>query len=88
MCLLKNVDRTVHLIHLISVAEYRPSIHTHEEKTLLLVGATGTGKSTLIDALINFLAGVSYKDNHRFGLISMTDEEKERADNQVIFFYK
>lgn len=67
----------------VSVTEYRPSIETSEEKTLLLLGATGTGKSTFVDALINYIADVSYYDNHRFALISKTTEEKDRVDKQV-----
>lgn len=59
-------------------------MHGGEEKTLLLLGATGTGKSTLIDALINYIAGVSYNDNHRFTLINKTNMEKERGDKQVV----
>lgn len=67
------------------VAERIPNIHSSEEKTLLLLGGTGTGKSTFVDALINFIASVSFTDDYRFGLICKTDEERKRADKQVFF---
>lgn len=66
------------------VAERIPNIHSSEEKTVLLLGGTGTGKSTMIDALINFIADVSYTDEYRFGLICKTPVEKIREDRQVI----
>ena len=39
------------------------------EKVVMLVGATGTGKSTLINRLVNHIFGVKYTDNFRFQLI-------------------
>ncbi|CAG2190997.1 unnamed protein product [Mytilus edulis] len=51
-------------------------------KTVLLLGGTGTGKSTMVDALINFIAGVSYTDDYRFRLIYKNQEEKERGEKQ------
>lgn len=34
-----------------------------------MIGETGVGKTTLINALINFIEGVTYKDNFRYILI-------------------
>ncbi|XP_063411282.1 uncharacterized protein LOC134694215 [Mytilus trossulus] len=62
------------------IAEYDPGIYTSNEKTVLLLGATGTGKSTLIDGLINYIAGVSYNDDYRFSLIHKTKEERIQSE--------
>ena len=53
-----------------------------KEKTILLVGATGTGKSTLVDGIINYVTGISWNDPYRFTLIDLEKEEKNK--NQVI----
>lgn len=43
---------------------------------MLLLGATGTGKNTCVELLINYIENVEFNDEHRFALISKTDEEK------------
>lgn len=51
----------------------------------MLLGATGCGKSTWIDAMFNYIAGVSLVDDYRFKLIHLTDEEKTRLGRQVAY---
>jgi len=38
-------------------------------KTILLVGATGSGKSTLVDAMVNYILGVKWDDPFRFQVV-------------------
>ena len=52
-------------------------------KTILTVGMTGSGKSTLIDALINYAYDVRYEDYTRLKLISLTSDEAKKQGNQA-----
>ncbi|XP_062611155.1 uncharacterized protein LOC134273000 [Saccostrea cucullata] len=54
-----------------------------EEKTSMLVGATGSGKSTLVDGIINYVLGVSFEDPFRFTMVTLEDEEK-KTHNQAM----
>jgi len=47
-----------------------PSRTYVESKTILLMGATGSGKTTLINAMINYILGVEWDDPFRFMLIN------------------
>jgi len=54
-----------------------PSISVMEHKVLMVVGATGAGKSTLINGMVNYILGVTWKDDFRFKLI--VDEVKSQT---------
>lgn len=56
-----------------------------EEKTIMLVGATGSGKSTLVDGIVNYIMGVSFDDPFRFRIVTLEEEEK-KSHNQVLNF--
>ena len=51
------------------------------EKVLMVLGATGAGKSTLINGMVNYIMGVEWKDNFRFKLV--TEEVKSQAHSQT-----
>lgn len=57
-----------------------------KEKTIMLVGATGSGKSTLVDGIVNYVMGVSFEDPFRFTMVTLEDEEKKNDANQVNLF--
>ncbi|XP_058873353.1 uncharacterized protein LOC117967698 [Acipenser ruthenus] len=45
-------------------------------RTIMVLGATGSGKTTLINGMINYILGVEWEDDFRFKL---TDEETNRS---------
>uniref|UniRef100_A0A3B3SLH5 Uncharacterized protein n=1 Tax=Paramormyrops kingsleyae TaxID=1676925 RepID=A0A3B3SLH5_9TELE len=53
-----------------------------EHRTIMVIGATGAGKSTLINGMINYILDVKWEDNFRFKLI---DEGllKSQAESQT-----
>jgi len=55
-----------------------------KERTIMLVGATGTGKSTLVDGFINYILGVNWNDPYRFTIINLEEEEQQRTSNQAL----
>ena len=55
-----------------------------EEKVLLLVGATGAGKTTLINAMVNYIMGVKWEDDFRFKLVM--DEGQTKYINVYTFY--
>ncbi|XP_047445292.1 uncharacterized protein LOC125010590 [Mugil cephalus] len=42
---------------------------TKHSRTIMVLGATGAGKSTLISGMINYILGVKWKDSFRFKLV-------------------
>jgi len=57
-----------------------------ETKTILLMGATGSGKTTLINAMVNYIFGVEFEDPFRFVLIQeegSTSSPIDQANSQT-----
>ena len=53
-------------------------------KVIMMVGGTGSGKSTMINALANHILGVTYNDEFRFQLITPDEEgRKSQTSSQT-----
>uniref|UniRef100_A0A8C4XCF5 AIG1-type G domain-containing protein n=1 Tax=Erpetoichthys calabaricus TaxID=27687 RepID=A0A8C4XCF5_ERPCA len=51
-------------------------------RTIMMIGATGAGKTTLINGMINYILGVEWTDNFRFVLID-EQTQKSQAESQT-----
>jgi predicted AAA+ superfamily ATPase len=63
-----------------------PPLQSKKSKTIMLVGATGTGKSTLVDGMVNYVLGTKWDDPFRFTVFDLEQEERDRQNNQVSFY--
>ncbi|XP_073691414.1 uncharacterized protein [Garra rufa] len=53
-----------------------------ENKTIMMIGDTGAGKTTLINSMINYILGVQWEDDFRFVLID-DGKQKSQAESQT-----
>lgn len=51
-------------------------------RTIMVLGATGAGKSTLINGMINYILGVKWGDSFRFQIVD-DGEAKSQAESQT-----
>lgn len=73
---------------MISKCEFGVNRNKTLEKVIMVVGATGSGKTTLINGLVNYVFGVKWKDSFRFKMISEpTDKNQAKSQTTKITSY-
>ncbi|XP_072898041.1 uncharacterized protein [Hemitrygon akajei] len=74
--------------HFVNCSFGKPSIN-HTMKTIMVLGATGSGKTTLINGMINYILGVEWGDNFRYMLIQEeTGRSQAESQTSTITAYK
>ena len=62
-----------------------PEARMKRDINILIVGQTGTGKTTLLNGFANYLCGVSCEDDFRVRLVTESDEgSKDQARSQTV----
>ena len=75
------------LIKRFEIGEYKQSHKHPRHKVLMVMGATGAGKSTLINGMVNYIFGVEWEDDFRFKLIIEDAENQLESVTQYITAY-
>ncbi|XP_072885905.1 uncharacterized protein [Hemitrygon akajei] len=70
-----------HTKHLVKCSFGKPNTK-HRMKTIMVLGATGSGKTTLINGMINYILGVKWEDDFRYKLIH-EETGKSQAESQT-----
>ncbi|XP_031555703.1 uncharacterized protein LOC116292500 [Actinia tenebrosa] len=76
------MENKAHNIRKMTVGKKRFWSWPGQGKVLMLVGATGAGKSTLINGMVNHIMGVRYEDDYRYKLVD-DGETRSQAHSQT-----
>ncbi|XDV42518.1 hypothetical protein PO909_011163 [Leuciscus waleckii] len=66
-----------------SLGKESKTTKTKTNRTIMVLGATGAGKSTLINGMINYILGVKWEDSYRFKLVDEGQLMKSQAESQT-----
>uniref|UniRef100_A0A4W4DM84 AIG1-type G domain-containing protein n=1 Tax=Electrophorus electricus TaxID=8005 RepID=A0A4W4DM84_ELEEL len=89
--LIEKGNPTVRVLHLqsrysknegVKHCVFGQKVEAAKNKVILLLGATGSGKTTLINAMINYILGVKWGGNYHFKLINEVTN-RSQAESQT-----
>ena len=66
---------------------FKKSSRVKEEKVVMLLGATGVGKTTIINRMFNYILDVNYTDFFRYQLIEETALSETKSQTMDIHKY-
>ncbi|XP_039598579.1 uncharacterized protein LOC120519888 [Polypterus senegalus] len=64
------------------ICTFRNRTSNKPRKTIMVLGATGSGKSTLINGMVNYILGVQWEDDFRFKVIH-EETYRSQAESQT-----
>ena len=67
----------------VTIGKGTQDISMEDSLNILFVGQTGTGKTTVVNSIINYLYGVDYNDTFRFQLVSNGDDRLGTSQTQA-----
>ena len=67
----------------LKMVEIANSNRKFKEKTILIVGATGTGKTTFLNSMVNYLYNVKEGDDFRLKIVTQSEEGKEDGSSKT-----
>ena len=81
---IKKINNFIKKFNNLEIKTYKnePKFNDKElsnSKTIIMVGETGSGKTTMINSLTNYLSDVKLNDNYRYLLIN--EQSKDNKDN-------
>ena len=86
---LLNMNETSIQENMLRVKEFGVPKPDENHKIILLVGPTGAGKTTWINAFVNFLFCVKWEDSFRFKIAEDEEErDQTKSKTQLITIYK